>query len=87
MGITPWSLKLAARYLVLPSLVRPYCTRDPSRLKRVLEDQCKTLEEKALISNDNDSDTNLDDVVAGLLEALKQGTGGCMQDGTVLASD
>ena len=86
MGITPWFLKLVARYLVLPSLVRPYCTKDPSRLKRVLEDQCKTPEEKALI-NDTESDTNLDDVVAGLLEAFKDGMGGCMQDGTVLASD
>lgn len=87
MGITPWCLKLGARYLVLPSLVRPYCTRDPSRLKRVLEDQCKTPEEKALINDQSDSDNNFDNAVAGLLEAFKQGTGGCMHDGTVLASD
>ncbi|KAF2183304.1 alpha/beta-hydrolase [Zopfia rhizophila CBS 207.26] len=85
MGITLWFLKLVARYLILPTLVLPYCTRDPSRLKRVLENQCKTPEEKALISNDSDIDTNLDNSVAGLLEAFKQGTEGCMQDGTVLA--
>jgi pimeloyl-ACP methyl ester carboxylesterase len=87
MGITKWLLKVAARYLVLPSLVRPYRTTDPSRLKRVLEDQSVTPEEKAQISEDSDSDTNLDDVVATLLEAFKQGTGGCMQDGTVLCRD
>ncbi|KAF1846397.1 alpha/beta-hydrolase [Cucurbitaria berberidis CBS 394.84] len=87
MGITPWALKLVARYVILPSLVRPYLTRDPSRLKRVLEDQCTTPEEKAQIMEDDDSETNLDDAVAGLLEAFKQGTGGCMLDGTVLASN
>ena len=87
MGITPWLLKFLARYLVLPSLLFPYRTRDPSRLKRVLEDQCKTPEEKTLISDDSDSDTNLDDVVATLLEAFKQGNGGFTQDGAVLARD
>ncbi|KAF2251187.1 alpha/beta-hydrolase [Trematosphaeria pertusa] len=87
MGITPWCLKLVARYLLLPSIIFPYRTRDPSRLKRVLEDQCKTPEEKALISNDSDSDFHLDDSVAALLEAFRQGTAGCMQDGAVLATD
>jgi pimeloyl-ACP methyl ester carboxylesterase len=87
MGVTPWLLKLGTRYLFLPFLVHPYRTQDPSHLKRVLEDQCKTPEEKALISNDSGSDTNLDDVVAGLLEAFRQGTGGVMQDGEVLIRD
>ncbi|KAF2805422.1 alpha/beta-hydrolase [Mytilinidion resinicola] len=86
MGLTKWFLKVAARYLVLPSLMRPYRTGDPSRLKRVLEDQATTPEEKAQF-NDESSDTNLDDAVAGLLEAFKQGTGGCYQDGTVLVRD
>ncbi|KAF2489076.1 alpha/beta-hydrolase [Lophium mytilinum] len=86
MGITPWLLRLGARYLFLPYLVHPYLTRDPSRLKRVLEDQAKTPEEKAQF-NDTSSDTTLDDAVAGLLEAFKQGTGGCYQDGAVLCRD
>ncbi|KAF2475084.1 alpha/beta-hydrolase [Lindgomyces ingoldianus] len=85
MGITLWFLKVVARYVILPYLLLPYYTRDPSRLKRVLENQCQTPAEKALISNDSDSDTNLDDSVAGLLEAFKQGTEGCLHDGTVLA--
>jgi pimeloyl-ACP methyl ester carboxylesterase len=86
-GFTPWSLKIAARYLVLPALVRPYLTKDPSRLKRVLEDQAKTPEEKEQFSKDTDGGTNLDDVVASLLETFKQGLGGVMQDGAVLARD
>jgi pimeloyl-ACP methyl ester carboxylesterase len=84
MGITPWLVKLGARYLLLPSLMRPYETSDPSRLKRVLEDQCKTPEEKEFINNDNNSETSLDDSVAQFLGAFKQGNGGCMHDGTVL---
>ncbi|KAF2800886.1 alpha/beta-hydrolase [Melanomma pulvis-pyrius CBS 109.77] len=87
MGITPWFLKLAARYVLLPSLVSPYLTKDPSRLKRVLEDQCQTPEEKALINSDSDNDSSLDNAVAQYLEAFKQGTVGCMQDGTVLTRD
>ncbi|CAO2652175.1 Nn.00g004580.m01.CDS01, partial [Neocucurbitaria sp. VM-36] len=87
MGITPWILQIMARNIFLPSLVHPYCTKDPSRLKRVLEDQHRTSEEKALLSDDNNSDTNLDDVVAGLLETFSPGTDGCMQDGNVLSGD
>ncbi|KAF2115970.1 Alpha/Beta hydrolase protein [Lophiotrema nucula] len=85
MGITSWTLRVVARYLILPSIMSPYLTKDPARLKRVLEDQCKTPEEKALINNDSGSETNLDDAVAQFLEAFAQGTGGCIQDGTVLA--
>ena len=77
---------MAACYFVLPSIVRPYRTTDPSRLKRVLEDQCKTPEEKAQI-NDPNSETTLDDTVATLLEAFKPGMDGCIHDGTVLSSD
>ncbi|KAJ4375863.1 hypothetical protein N0V83_001141 [Neocucurbitaria cava] len=87
MGVTQWLLKVMARNLLLPSLVRPYRIKDPSRLKRVLEDQCQTPEEKVLLSNDCDSDTNLDDAVAQYLEALRQGTGGCMHDGNVLTEN
>lgn len=87
MGITPWFLRLVARYLVLPSLVSPYLTKDPSRLRRVLEDQCKTPEEKASIIQNKGTDFDLDNTVAGLLETFKNGTGGCMLDGTVLCRD
>lgn len=86
MGLTPWFLGLAARFLVLPALLRPYCTQDPARLKRVLEDQCVTPEEKALIT-DMESDFAMDNSVAMLLEAFKQGTVGCMLDGAVLSRD
>jgi pimeloyl-ACP methyl ester carboxylesterase len=87
MGLTPWLLAQGARHLFLPYvLIRPYLTRDPSRLKRVLEDQCRTDEEKAQI-RDMSGDTNVDDVVANLLETFKQGAGGAMQDGAVLCRD
>lgn len=64
----------------------PYRTQDPTALKAVLESQCVTPEEKAAIK-DMSRDTNVDDVVAALLEAFKQGMGGCLHDGTVLASE
>ncbi|KAI4637753.1 hypothetical protein J4E83_000571 [Alternaria metachromatica] len=87
MGITPWLLRQGALRVFLPHiLIRPYLTRDPSRLKRVLEDQAKTPEEKEQF-RDNSGETNLDDVVASLLEAFKQGAGGCMQDGAVLTRE
>jgi len=87
MGMTPWLLRQAALRVFLPYiLIRPYLTRDPSRLKCVLEDQAKTPEEKEQFS-DNSGETNLDDVVASLLEAFKQGAGGCMQDGAVLTRE
>jgi hypothetical protein len=87
MGITPWLLAQAARHLFLPYIhIRPYLTRDPSQLKRVLEDQCKTDEERAQI-RDMSGNTNVDDVVASLLETFKHGPDGPLQDGTVLCRD
>jgi pimeloyl-ACP methyl ester carboxylesterase len=87
MGLTPWLLAQVTCNLFLPYvLIRPYLTRDPSRLKRVLEDQCRTDEEKAQI-RDMSGDTNVDDVVASLLETFKHGPGGPLQDGTVLCRD
>ncbi|OAL45740.1 alpha/beta-hydrolase [Pyrenochaeta sp. DS3sAY3a] len=86
-GFTKWIVKFAARYFVLPSLVRPYRIQDPSRLKRVLEDQCVTPEEKEQIKTNAGKDGDLDDAVAGLLETFRQGDGGVMQDGTVLCRD
>ncbi|RYN66194.1 hypothetical protein AA0117_g11876 [Alternaria alternata] len=85
--ITLWLLRQGALHVFLPHvLIRPYLTRDPSRLKRVLEDQAKTEEEKEQF-RDEKGETNLDDVVASLLEAFKQGSGGCMHDGAVLTED
>ena len=86
MGLTPFVLRIAARYLVLPSIVKPYLTKDPARLKRVLEDQCTTPEEKALIE-DTESDFSMDNSVAMFLEAFRQGNVGVMLDGTVLARE
>ncbi|USP82884.1 hypothetical protein yc1106_10158 [Curvularia clavata] len=85
MGIMPWLLRLCIRHFFLPYfLIRPYLTRDPSQLKKILQSQAKTAEEKAEIRDDNGSDTNLDDVVASLLEAFREGPQGCLHDGTVL---
>ena len=84
MGLTPWALRLAARHLLLPSLVRPYCTTDAARLKRVLEEQCTTPEEKAQIEENKDGDNSIDNAVVQYLEAFKQGTVGAMQDGDIL---
>ncbi|KAL6707729.1 hypothetical protein ACN47E_003850 [Coniothyrium glycines] len=86
-GLTQWLLGLATRYIFLPFvLVRPYLTKDPVRLKKVIVDQCKTDEEKSQL-NDPDRDTNLDDGIAALLETFRQGSGGVYQDGHVLATD
>lgn len=87
MGITLWLLRLCIRNVFLPYLlIRPYLTRDPSQLKGILQSQAKTAEEKAEIRDDNGSDTNLDDVVASLLEAFREGPQGCIHDGTILTN-
>lgn len=86
-GLTQWVVKLAARYIILPSLLSPYRDLDPSQLKRTLEDQCQTPEEKEFLKPDPTRETDLDDAVAGLLETFKQGTGGFMQDGSVTCRD
>lgn len=85
-GLTHWTLSFIARYFIFPSVMRPYLTKDPSVLKRVLEDQCTTPEEKAII-HDTTSATNLDDAVVQYLEAFRQGTGGCKLDGVALTSE
>jgi pimeloyl-ACP methyl ester carboxylesterase len=84
-GLTYWTLSIVARYFVLPSLMRPYLTKDPAVLKRVLEDQCSTPEEKAAIY-DTTRPTNLDDAVVQFLEAFRQGREGCTHDGYLLTS-
>ncbi|KAJ4347183.1 uncharacterized protein N0V89_011122 [Didymosphaeria variabile] len=86
-GFTPWAVKLAARYMILPSLLSPYRDLDPSRLKRTLEDQCQTPEEKEFLKPDPSRETDLDDAVAGLLETFKQGKGGFIQDGSITCRD
>lgn len=86
-GLTAWLVRLAARYFVLPRLLAPYRDRDPSSLKRVLEDQCQTPEEKEFLKPDPDRETDLDDAVAGLLEAFRQGEQGFLLDGGTLCSD
>jgi pimeloyl-ACP methyl ester carboxylesterase len=86
MGFTKWILGVVARTFILPSIMRPYLTTDAAQLKRVIEDQCKTPEEKALI-NDTTSETNIDDSVVQFLQAFKQGSAGCRLDGTLLTKD
>jgi pimeloyl-ACP methyl ester carboxylesterase len=85
-GLTKWVLGLVARYFILPGIMRPYLTQDPARLKRIIEDQCKTPEEKAQ-ANDTSEETNIDDSVVQFLEAYKQGPAGCRLDGTLLTKD
>jgi pimeloyl-ACP methyl ester carboxylesterase len=86
MGLTKWILQLVARFVVLPRILSPYLTRSPSRLKRVIEDQCTTPEEKAQFF-DTTGDNSPDNAVVQFLEAFKQGTRGAMQDGAVLTRD
>jgi pimeloyl-ACP methyl ester carboxylesterase len=86
MGITKWVLQLAARYLILPRIVAPYLTKSASQLKRVIEDQCTTPEEKAQFF-DATGDDHPDNAVVQFLEAFRHGSGGAMQDGAVLTRD
>lgn len=86
-GLTALVVRLAARYILLPSLLAPYRDRDPAQLKRVLEDQCRTPEEKELLKPDPSRETDLDDAVAMLMETFKQGDGGFMQDGSITCRD
>jgi pimeloyl-ACP methyl ester carboxylesterase len=85
-GWMKWIIGLIARCVVLPRILPPYQTRDPAQLKRVLEDQCVTKEEKAVMY-DREKEGNLDDAVLQFLEAFKQGPEGCRLDGKILTSD
>jgi pimeloyl-ACP methyl ester carboxylesterase len=84
-GWVKWIIGVAARYFVLPRILAPYRTRDPARLKRVLEDQCTTPEEKAVIHEKREGD--MDDAVVQFLEAFRQGSRGSELDGKILTSD
>jgi pimeloyl-ACP methyl ester carboxylesterase len=86
-GFTPWAVKLAARYIILPRLLAPYRDLDPARLKHALEDQCQTPEEREFLTPDPSRETDLDDAVAGLLETFRQGDGGFMLDGSITCRD
>ncbi|KAH7134936.1 Alpha/Beta hydrolase protein [Dendryphion nanum] len=86
-GLTSWILKILARSLFVPFLIFPVLTKDPARMKRVLENQCVTPEEKALVHNDGSGLFSLDDSIVQILEAFKSGTGGARLDGKVLTSD
>lgn len=81
-----WLVGLVARFIVLPRVLAPYLNQDAQGLKRVLEDQCVTEEEKAFIHQEA-KEGDLDDAVVQFLEAFKQGDGGAMLDGEILTSD
>lgn len=81
-----WLVGMMARYLVLPRVLAPYLSQDAQGLKRVLEDQCVTEEEKAFIYQE-EREGDLDDAVVQYLEAFKQGDGGARLDGKILTSD
>jgi pimeloyl-ACP methyl ester carboxylesterase len=85
-GMAKWVVGVVARYLVLPRILAPYQTSEPNRLKRVLEDQCVTPEEKEL-ANDESRETNLDNAVVQFLQAFKHGPEGAQLDGRILTSD
>lgn len=86
MGWAKWTLGVFARWFILPWILAPYRTRDAEEMKRVLEDQCVTAEEKAVIW-EHDKEGNLDDAVVQFLEACRQGDGGCWLDGEILTRD
>lgn len=86
MGLTKWFIQTVAHYLILPRMISPFVTTSPSRIKRVIEDQCVTPEEKAQFF-DTTADDNSDNAVLQFMEALKQGTRGAMQDGSILTKD
>lgn len=67
-------------------MIAPYVTKDAGRLKRVIEDSCKTPEEKALV-HEASEENHLDNAVVQFLEAFRQGTGGAMLDGKLLTGD
>jgi pimeloyl-ACP methyl ester carboxylesterase len=85
-GMAKWVVGVVARYFVLPRILAPYQTGDPGELKKVLEDQCVTAEEKAL-AHDDSRETNLDDAVLQFMEAFKRGPEGARLDGKILTSD
>ncbi|KAF3007785.1 hypothetical protein E8E13_010330 [Curvularia kusanoi] len=80
-----WLVGMIARYLVLPRVLAPYLNKDAQGLKRVLEDQCVTDEEKSFIYQDA-KEGDLDDAVVQFLEGFKQGDGGARLDGEILTS-
>jgi pimeloyl-ACP methyl ester carboxylesterase len=81
-----WLVGVIARHLVLPRVLAPYANQDSQGLKRVLEDQCVTEEEKAFIYQEA-KEGDLDDAVVQFLEAFRQGDGGARLDGKILTSD
>jgi pimeloyl-ACP methyl ester carboxylesterase len=85
-GLTKWIVGIVARNVVLPAIMRPYLNKDAAQLKQVIEEQCKTPEEKALL-DDNTGETNVDDSVVQFLEAFRQGNVGCRHDGGLLTRD
>jgi pimeloyl-ACP methyl ester carboxylesterase len=85
-GLTKWIVGIVARNIVLPAIMRPYLNKDAAQLKQVLEGQCKTPEEKALLQ-DTAGETNIDDAVVQFLEAFRQGDVGCRHDGELLTRD
>lgn len=87
LGFTPWLVKQAAMRIVLPSMIAPYVTSDPARLKRVLEDQCTTPEEKAQVAENEGTDQCLDNAVVQYLEAFRQGPEGALLDGKILCEE
>ncbi|KAF2823440.1 alpha/beta-hydrolase [Ophiobolus disseminans] len=87
MGLTSFLLKHFATHFLIPALLGPYINKDAAGLKRTLEDQCTTPKEKALISENGEDGTSLDDAVLQYLEAFKQGSRGCVHDGGLLARE
>jgi pimeloyl-ACP methyl ester carboxylesterase len=85
-GLTKWIVGIVARNVVLPAIMRPYLNKDAAQLKQVIEEQCKTPEEEALLE-DTTGETNVDDSVVQFLEAFRQGDVGCRHDGGLLTRD
>jgi pimeloyl-ACP methyl ester carboxylesterase len=88
-GLTPWLVKLVARWIVLPSLIRPYLVHGhAARMKALLISQCSTPEEIAQVNDTPpEADAHIDNAVVQMLEAVRQGPAGAYQDGAILTSD
>ncbi|KAF2032241.1 alpha/beta-hydrolase, partial [Setomelanomma holmii] len=88
-GMRDWIVRMVARWIVLPGLIRPYLRNDtPSGMKDLLISQCSTPEEKDMaLKTPPDDDGHIDNAVAQMREAFKQGNSGAYLDGKILTSD
>ncbi|KAH7078343.1 Alpha/Beta hydrolase protein [Paraphoma chrysanthemicola] len=88
-GVTKWVVGLLAKWIILPALIRPYLKNlTPAKMKALLTSQASTPDEVAQLANTpRDADGHVDNAVAQMLEAFRQGPKGAYLDGGILTSD